>query len=42
MRQVIVGVVKITCDLMHIDLAFYTFFVPRIWFQVSGFRCQER
>jgi hypothetical protein len=27
---------------MHIDLTFYTIFVPRTWFQVSGFGCQER
>jgi len=25
---------------MHIDLIFYTIFVPKIWFQVSGFRCR--
>jgi hypothetical protein len=35
-------VMKITCNLMHIGLTFKTIFVPRIWFQVSGFRCQER
>jgi hypothetical protein len=28
------GVMKI--QLMHRDLNFYTVFVPRIWFQVSG------
>ena len=35
------GVMKFTCNLMHIDLTFYTIFVPRIWFQVSGFGCQQ-
>ena len=29
-------VVKFTCSLMQIDLTFYTIFVPKIWFQVSG------
>ncbi len=32
------GVMKFTCNLMHIDLIFYTTFIPRIWFQVSAFR----
>jgi len=34
---------KFTCHLMHIDLSFYTIFVPRIWFQMSapGFRTDK-
>ena len=36
------GVMKFTCNLRHIDLTFYTIFIPRVWFQVSGFGCQER
>ena len=36
------GVMKFTCKLMHIDLTFYTIFIPRVWYQVSGFGCQER
>ena len=35
------GVMKFTCNLMHIDLTFYNNFIPIIWFQVSGFGCQE-
>ena len=27
------GVMKFTCNWMHIDLTFYTIFVPIIWFQ---------
>jgi hypothetical protein len=27
---------------MHMDLTFYTVFIKQIWFQVSGFGCQDR
>jgi hypothetical protein len=35
------SVMKIPPYLIHIDVTIYTAFVPRIWFQVSVFRCQE-
>jgi hypothetical protein len=40
--QVNTSVMKIHLKFMHIDVTIYTVFVPRIWFQVSVFRCQER